>query len=99
MRDLYLDRLAQRRQSISDLRKRERTISIVRLVLIGATIALAFWSLLAALVTLIAFIVLVVMHERVIRARKRAESGAAFYERGLARIDDTWAGGGDPGMS
>jgi predicted ATPase len=39
----------------------------------------------------------VVLHERVIRRRKRAESGAAFYERGLGRVDDAWQGKGDPG--
>ena len=76
---------------------RERRISIARLVAIAVTIAIAFWKLAAALVPLVAFIVLVVLHERVIRARKRAESGAAFYERGLARVDDTWQGKGDPG--
>ena len=97
MRDLYLKRLETRRQSISESRKRERTISIARLLLIGATIGIAFWSVWAALVPLIAFLVLVVLHERTVRIRKRAESGAAFYERGLARIDDTWAGTGDAG--
>jgi hypothetical protein len=97
VRDLYLERLGTRRQSISESRKRERTISIVRLLLIGATIAVAFWSVWAALIPLIAFLVLVVLHERVVRIRKRAESGAAFYERGLARIDDAWAGTSDAG--
>ncbi len=97
MRELYLDRLERRRQSISELLRGERTISIVRLILIAATIALAFWSLFAALGTLIAFIVLVVAHERLVGRRKRAESGAAFYERGLARTDDTWPGTGDAG--
>ena len=70
---------------------------MARLIAIAATVAIAFWKLAAALVPLAAFIVLVVMHERVIRARKRAESGAAFYERGLGRVDDSWAGKGDPG--
>jgi hypothetical protein len=79
------------------LRGRERTISLTRLALIAITIAAGFWSLLGALVPLIAFIVLVVLHERVIRARTRAENGARFYERGLARIDETWPGRGDGG--
>ena len=97
MRDLYLERLEKRRQFIAELKKRERTISTVRLVLIGAAIGIAFWSVLAALVPLVGFLVLVVLHERAIRARKRGESGAAFYERGLARMDDTWQGLGDAG--
>ena len=97
MRELYVRRLSERRESTSTLLARERRISIARLVAIAVTIAIAFWNVAAALVPLAAFVVLVVMHERVIRARKRAESGAAFYERGLARADDAWQGKGDPG--
>lgn len=97
MRELYVQRLEERRKSTAELRSRERTISIVRLVLIAVTIGVAFWKLWLALVPAIAFVALVVMHERVIRTRKRAENGAAFYERGLARVDDTWPGLGDPG--
>lgn len=97
VRDLYVVRLEERRQSTARLRARERTISLVRLALIAVTIGVAFWKLVAALVPLVAFIVLVVMHERIIRARTRAENGARFYERGLARIDETWPGLGDSG--
>jgi hypothetical protein len=97
VREVYVERLEQRRESIARLRDRERKISILRLLSIAATIGIAFWDVRAALVTLAAFIVLVVLHERAIRARTRAENGAQFYERGLARIDDTWPGLGDPG--
>ncbi|MGZ5443802.1 MAG: MutS-related protein [Thermoanaerobaculia bacterium] len=97
MRELYVERVDQRRKSIATLRDRERKISMFRLVAIAATIAIAFWDLRAAVITLAAFIVLVVLHERAIRSRTRAENGAKFYERGLARIDDTWPGLGDPG--
>lgn len=40
---------------------------------------------------------LAVWHELVIRARTRAERAAAFYERGLSRIEDRWAGTGEAG--
>src|SRR5689334_17714253 len=96
-RELYVQRLSERKSVASSLLAREKRISISRLIAIAATIGIAFWSLIAALVPLVAFIVLVVWHERVIRARKRAENGAAFYERGLARIDDEWQGRGDAG--
>jgi hypothetical protein len=76
---------------------RERRISMARLAAIAATIGIAFWKVAAALVPLVAFVVLVVMHERVIRTRKRAESGAAFYTRALGRVDDAWQGHGDAG--
>ena len=97
MRELYLERLSRRRESIATLRDRERKISIARLVSIAATIAIAFWDWRVAIVILAVFIVLVILHERAIRARTRAENGARFYERGLARIEDTWPGLGDPG--
>ncbi len=44
-----------------------------------------------------AFLVLVVAHDRAIRARRRAERAAAFYEAGLARLEDRWAGHGEGG--
>ncbi|HUR82301.1 MAG TPA: DNA mismatch repair protein MutS [Thermoanaerobaculia bacterium] len=96
-RELYAQRLAGRKGVAASLLAREKRISISRLIAIAATIGIAFWMLVAALVPLVLFIVLVVWHERVIRARKRAENGAAFYERGLARIDDEWHGRGDAG--
>jgi len=97
VRELYSERLDQRRKTIAALRERERKISALRLIFIAATIVIAFWDWRAALITLAAFVVLVVLHERAIRARARAESGAQFYERGLARIDDNWPGVGDTG--
>ncbi len=96
-RDLYTRRLETLNSAAAALRQRERTLSILRLVLVGGAIAVAFWSVVAALVPLVAFFALIVVHDRAIRARKRAENGAAFYARGLARIDGTWAGGGDGG--
>ncbi|HEX2122432.1 MAG TPA: DNA mismatch repair protein MutS [Thermoanaerobaculia bacterium] len=96
-RELYAERLAARQGDAKLLQERERTISIVRLVAIAAAIAIVFFSVLIALAPLALFIVLVVMHERVIRARRRMEHGAAFYERGLARLDGSWPGRGDAG--
>jgi len=45
--------------------------------------------------TVVLFVVLLVVHDRVIQARRVAERAAAFYERGLARLEDRWAGGGN----
>src|SRR5215211_2252325 len=94
-RALYAQRLEERKRTIADLRGRERRISIARLVLIAAAIGIVFWKAAAALVPIALFIALVVVHERIITRRKHAESGAAFYDRGLGRIDGTWQGRGD----
>src|SRR5207253_1261743 len=55
--------------------------------------ASAWWLAAPAL----AFLYLVVRHDRVIRGRDAASALAAFYERGLSRIEDRWAGTGQTG--
>jgi hypothetical protein len=49
------------------------------------------------LIPVVTYIALAVWHELTIRARTRAEQAAAFYERGLARIEDRWSGCGASG--
>ena len=56
--------------------------------------AASVWWLLAPVAV---FVWLVVHHAQVLRARELAVRGIAFYERGLARLEDRWAGTGDPG--
>lgn len=96
-RDLYSSTLVERRAAVDALRARERTISIVRLLLIAVALGLLFWKAWLALVPVIAFVVLVVVHDRIARERKRLETAILFYERGLARVEGTWSGTGDPG--
>src|SRR5688500_608797 len=98
IRGIYEQRRNERRQEADTIRARERTISLSRLIAAAATVALAFWNVLAALVPAIVFIVLVVLHERSLRRRRAVEAGAAFFDRGIARIDDAWTGLGDPGL-
>lgn len=43
------------------------------------------------------YIGLAIWHEVTIRARTLAERAAAFYERGIARIEDRWSGNGSTG--
>ncbi len=50
----------------------------------------AFWLILP----IAALVVLIRRHDRVIRARDATARAIAFYERGLARIEDRWMGGG-----
>ncbi len=55
------------------------------------------WSGLWFLLSIVAFLIAAVLHERVERRRKRAEVAAVFYRAGLARIADAWAGQGPTG--
>ena len=53
--------------------------------------ALSPWWLLAPAAALLA---LVLLHEHVLRKHGCAERASGFYERGLARLEDRWAGQG-----
>ena len=44
-----------------------------------------------------AFLGIAVYHSRILRARDLAGRAVAFYERGLARIEDRWTGSGETG--
>ncbi|MCA1584393.1 MAG: DNA mismatch repair protein MutS [Acidobacteria bacterium] len=46
---------------------------------------------------LLFFAGLVIAHARVLNARDRAARAVSFYERGLARLEERWAGTGEPG--
>ncbi|MGH9352884.1 MAG: MutS-related protein [Terriglobia bacterium] len=68
----------------------------------GAVIAWLVWADRAfsawwLIVPIVIYAGLAVLHGRVLRARARLRRVAAFYRRGLARIDDEWAGTGDAG--
>lgn len=103
-RDEYGRRLEFRRALVAREARLERWIAESRLVVFiagGICAWLAFVSRICPPVLIalpvVLFIVLAVLHDRVIRARQRAERAAVFYEHGLARLDDAWSGNGDPG--
>ena len=103
-RSEYSDRLESRRAEEERWRRRESAISGARLVvfLLGAVLA---WLSLGTdslsvgwvVVPVAIFVGLVVAHDVVIRARRRARRSVAFYETGLARLDHCWAGTGTVG--
>jgi hypothetical protein len=49
------------------------------------------------LIPLAVFIVLIVVHDRVLRRLARFQRVTEFYARGLARLEDQWAGTGETG--
>lgn len=73
------------------------TLGIVEVILAW----LAFgWHVVSAwllLIPLAAFIALVIWHLQVVRRRTFAERAVGYYERGLARLQDRWAGTGNAG--
>ena len=103
-RAAYTVRLVERQRRAAALALAERRIGTARLVVFAAGLAIAWLAFGAHLlpgwtVALPAalFVALVVRHTGVIPARRAADRAVAFYERGLARLDEAWAGGGVAG--
>src|SRR5262245_66373071 len=94
VRALYLERLSERRAAAERAGTRAEWVSNARLVGFGLGIVLCWpvfiagalsvwWLALAAA----GFLGLVLWHDTARRAFARAERGAEFYARGLARLD------------
>ena len=101
--EAYRHRLSERRLSHEQLTETDRRFSYARLGVfaVGVLMLVLAWrqalSVWLVLLPVAAFIALVRRHERVIRQRDEAARAIAFYERGLARIEDRWPGTGEPG--
>jgi len=100
----YSRRLALRRAAVAELAQRERRVADLRLVLFGVGGLMAFlafgrglFSAWLLIVPLVAFAVLVIFHDQLIQRRNRARRSVRFYEQGLARLEDRWAGTGVTG--
>lgn len=100
----YLRRRAARRAAEALHARLHRRIANARVAafavgLLFAWLAFGALWLSAAwlLVPLVAFIGLVVWHDRIGRRRRAAARAVEFYDRGLTRLDERWSGTGDAG--
>ena len=101
--DEYAKRLSARqalfsRRSLSDVRlsqARLATFAAGAALLVGGWQGWLSWWWLAG--PFVFFVWLVRRHDRVIRERDAAARAVLFYENGLARLTDRWAGTGAPG--
>ena len=102
----YARRLADRKALRDLLGRRERLLGNGRVLVFLAGLLVAYlafgpphllsgWWL---VVPLVVFSALLLWHERVTRAWLRSGRSVGFYERGLARLEDRWAGSGQPGQ-
>jgi Na+-transporting methylmalonyl-CoA/oxaloacetate decarboxylase beta subunit len=100
----YAGRLEARLQAVARQERQHIRIGNAKLATVVAGVVVV-WLALArhlfplswVLVPLGLYAVLAVIHERVLRARSRAERAAAFYRHGIARIEDRWVGMGNVG--
>ena len=100
----YTQRLEDRRRRAESLHRVHMRYGNIRL---GIVIAAALMAWLAfgydlfspgwLLAPGVLFLCVAVLHERVLRRRNRARRSVRFYERGLARLEDRWAGTGEAG--
>ncbi len=103
-RQAYVTRSAYWSGEIVRHESRHVLVSNLRLALVALTV-LVLWLALSrgllhgewALIPVLLFLVLMVVHARVLNARDRAMRALAYYERGVGRLDDAWRGVGDPG--
>ena len=97
---IYRDRLEQREAVVARLDRSDRRLAQARFWAFVAFVAcsvivyreLASAWLLAG--PALVFVVLVVIHDRLHRARARASRAVEHYREGLARLEDRWAGRG-----
>jgi hypothetical protein len=101
--DEYTRRLGLAQATMAAQDQRHRKLADVRLgvfvvALVMAAIAyfwgISWWWL---VVPVIAFGASVVAQERAARRKRRAKRAAVYYEKGLARLEDRWAGQSESG--
>jgi hypothetical protein len=102
----YRSRLKIRAETVAHYHRLDHLIGNMRL-LTGVAFFAAVWLAIGpgaisgwwVAVPIVVFIALVARHENVRAMGRRAKRSVAFYERGLARIEDRWIGTGDPGRA
>jgi hypothetical protein len=100
----YSRRLESYAQKMAVENRRHIALGNAKLATIVAEIA-GIWLVLAKhlfppfwlILPVTTYLALAVAHEYVLRARKKAEVASDFYRRGLARMEDRWAGTGQTG--
>ena len=101
--EIYSDRLKQLNHTQTREQQREKLLGLAKLALAAVTVIAAFWLLrppahVELLVVPVAvFILLVVMHEKLLRSIRLRTRSIEFYHRGLARLENRWAGHGETG--
>jgi hypothetical protein len=100
----YARRLEERRAASERLGRAHVRIGNLRLALLVSAGVLAWLAFVEnaiapwlAAAPVVFFAALAVYHESVIRSQKAAGRAARVYENGIARIEDRWAGLGEPG--
>lgn len=100
----YEKRLEKFLQAVEDQDSQHLRVGYAKLLVIGAGLV-ALWAVFARLwitawwlaAAVVAYGLLAARHGQILAAKNRAISAANFYRRGIARIEDRWAGSGPTG--
>ncbi|HKV77690.1 MAG TPA: hypothetical protein VJP02_06105, partial [Candidatus Sulfotelmatobacter sp.] len=99
-----MQRRSVRESRFARLEKIHIQLGNVRLFLAAVTAILAWTSFRSHLLSpwwlvapIVGFACIAYWHSQILRSRELAERSVAFYEQGLARIEDRWAGTGETG--
>src|ERR1039457_1429615 len=101
---LYTERLAERRAEIANRLRRHRLLGHAKLAMaaggaapVWRALAQGAFSILWVLIPIAGFVLLVVIHEKLLKELERRRRAASFFEKALARLDGNWAGTGEAG--
>ncbi len=104
-RSVYSQRLAALESERLRLRQRDRLFGFSKVAAALVAVVAALWLaraypsfLASALLPALVFAILWIAHERLLRTLSASTRLEGFYRRGLARLDDQWAGQGDTGQ-
>ena len=86
-------RLERRHIRVGNLKLLTLVAGVVLGILIVARRVSPYWILAPAAL----FLALAIAHERILRAKSRAEAAAGLYRRGISRLLDNWPGTGSTG--
>ena len=102
-RAAYERSLLEKQAELSVEQRRDKSLGVAKVALGLAAVFLlvrfvheqhGIWPL---LIVVAAFVVLIVVHERVLKRVQRIKVLINFYERGVARLDGLWVGTGETG--
>jgi hypothetical protein len=100
----YSGRLASQRLQQAACERRHKKLGFLKLALAAHTVVIFVWALSSSiasalwlLVPLIVLAFLEKVHARVLTAGRRCKRVIAFYERGIARLENRWMGTGESG--
>ncbi len=100
----YLTRLERFARALGAKHRQHLLVGNTKIPVLAAGLVLAWFSLAKEWVSpywlafpACAYVALAIVHEHILRARTRDETAAEFYRKGLARIEDRWAGNGQTG--